>query len=265
MNDDAPVFSLRHCSYSYPANQCVRDISLTLQPGRFYGLVGPNGSGKTTLIRMLADLQRPTGGTIQLHGTPIAAYSRRELARLLSLVPQHFTMEFDYTVFEVVMMGRNPHIARFSRPSEKDVALVEKALIQLDIFELRNRYVTRLSGGEKQRVLVARAMAQNTSIMLLDEATASLDIQHSIEIMSVLRQRVEQNGVTVISAIHDLDLAAAFCNELLVLHEGKLAQSGPVDSILTGEMLLEIFGVEATVHPRGEAPPHIQYDYSHAM
>ena len=261
MPTDIPPFQVQNCRFNYSGQPCLDDISFTLERGRFYGLIGPNGSGKTTMIRLLAGLARPSSGGILLHGKPLQTYSRKQLAFALSLVPQNFSMGFEYTVADVVMMGRHPYIPRFARPTERDRAIVDKAISTLDIRHLRDRFVSRLSGGEKQRVLVARSLAQDTGIMLLDEATANLDIRHSIDIMTALRNRVELEGTIVLCAIHDLDLAAAFCDELLVMHKGSITRDGNVSKILTPHLLRDVFGVEATVHHTEGRNAHVQYSY----
>lgn len=250
------------CSYGYHGHPCLKDINLAISPGKFYGLIGPNGSGKTTFIHLLAGIHAADSGEVTLLGSPLNSYSKAQLARRISLVPQSFSLEFDYTVYDVVMMGRHPYIPRFSTPQENDRDIVDKALQTLDINHLRNRYVTRLSGGERQRVMVARSLAQDTDIMLLDEATASLDIRHSIDIMKGLQRIVSTKKATVISAIHDLDLAAAFCDELLVLDNGALLDSGSVSETLTPDMLQETFGVDAEIFHTPEQNYHIRYRYS---
>ncbi len=264
MNAKTCLYEIHNCRYDYPSRNSLVDINLRLHAGCFYGLIGPNGSGKTTLINLLANITRPTTGEIVLQGKNISTYSRKSLASIISLVPQSFSMEFDYSVFDVVMMGRHPYIPRFGNPSPEDIQLVHEALETLDISHLSQRYVTRLSGGERQRVLVARALAQNTSIMLLDEATASLDIRHTIDIMQALKTRVLNNNVTVIAAIHDLDLAAAFCDKLLVLKNGHLIGSGPVATTLNSELLSGAFGVEGHITPTPWQQVHVQYKYTHA-
>lgn len=257
-----PVYELRGCSFGYRNQRCLSNLELSLAAGRLYGLIGPNGSGKTTLINLLAGSHRPGSGEIRLLGERLEHYSRNAAARVFSLVPQNFSMEFEYSVFEVVLMGRHPYIPRFASPTVADIAMVDAALATLDITHLRERHVTRLSGGERQRVLVARALAQNTPVMLLDEATASLDVRHSIDIMRALRRRVETDGATVVAAIHDLDLAAAFCDELIVLSRGVVRAAGTTDRVLTRELLRDIFGVEALVtRPGNDSTPHIQYQY----
>lgn len=264
MTDNSCQYEIRNCRYDYPNRNSLKDINLQLRSGCFYGLIGPNGSGKTTLINLLANITRPTNGQITLQGRDISTYPKKSLATILSLVPQNFAMEFEYTVFDVVMMGRHPYIPRFGNPDTNDIQHVEKALATLDINHLGDRYVTRLSGGERQRVLVARALAQDTSIMLLDEATASLDIRHSIDIMQALKNKVANNNVMIIAAIHDLDLAAAFCDELLVLHDGRLIKTGPVTKTLNSELLSDTFGVEGTITPTPWQDVHVQYKYSNA-
>jgi len=258
------IYVLEGCNFSYRGNPCLNDINLCLQKGRMYGLIGPNGSGKTTLINLLTGSAHPTAGTIRFQDRLIHTYTKPEIARLLSFVPQAFSMDFEYTVFEVVMMGRHPYIGRFGSPGIKDYELVEKALTTLDILHLKERYVTRLSGGERQRVLVARALAQDTEVIVLDEATASLDVRHSIDIMKSLRVKVDDSGVTAIAAIHDLDLAASFCDELIVMHQGRIHSTGDVGEQLTSELLKDIFGVDATILHVPDETPHIHYRYNNA-
>lgn len=261
MAGSSSPYTVSNCCYGYLGTQCLHDISVTVEAGKFYGLIGPNGSGKTTFIHLLAGLSAVESGEIHLFGEPLHAHSKSQLARHISLVPQTFSLEFDYTVFDVVMMGRHPYIPRFSHPSPGDREAVEHALKTLDIDHLKERYITRLSGGERQRVMVARSLAQQTDILLLDEATANLDIKHSIEIMKSLKTIVGERGATIISAIHDLDLAAAYCDELLILDKGTLLASGRVSETLTADMLKNTFGVDAEVLVT-EGHHHIRYRYS---
>lgn len=256
------IYQIADCDYSYRNQPCLTGLDLTLHKGKMYGLIGPNGSGKTTFINILNGSHQPSRGAVKLHGTAVHSIPKPDLARLLSFVPQNVALHFDYTVFEVVMMGRHPFIDRFGTPAQKDVDLVTEALKKLDIYQLRNRLVTRLSGGERQRVLVARALAQSTEVLILDEPTASLDVRHAIDIMQALRYRVDNDSVTVIGAIHDLDLAAAYCDELIVLKDGLLEASGSVDTVLTSELLQDVFRVHANVVHEPQGTPHIQYRYS---
>jgi ABC-type cobalamin/Fe3+-siderophores transport system ATPase subunit len=255
------VYNLRDVWFSYKTTPVLEEVTLLLERGKFYGLIGPNGSGKTTLLDLLAATARPTRGSVSLKNKPIATYPKKDLACLLALVPQDFTLGFDYTVFDIVLMGRHPHIPRFANPSEKDLALVDDALDIMDITNLRDRSVTDLSGGEKQRVVVARALAQDTEVIILDEATSNLDIRHTIEIMSIIHGRATRKEVTVIAAIHDLNLAASFCDELIVLKHGKVMATGPVTKVLTQELISRTFDVDSHVylHPETQTP-RVEYE-----
>jgi iron complex transport system ATP-binding protein len=257
-----PLFSLDDCSFGYGETPVLERIGMHLAPGRFYGLLGPNGSGKTTLLDLLSGAAAPQLGRVLFMGRAVSGYAKSDLAKKLALVPQDLHIGFDFPVFEVVMMGRHPFIPRFSPPSPEDVGLVRQALAEMDIAALQERSVLHLSGGERQRVLVARALAQNTPVLLLDEPTASLDVRHTIDIMKILRQRVTAAGITVIATIHDLDLASAFCDELIVLHRRTVYRQGPVAAVMTGEMIDEVFTAEATVsHDERIGKPRVQYRY----
>ncbi len=251
------IFQIHNGSFSYGKIEVLQNLELTIQEGKFYGLIGPNGSGKSTLIDLLIATHHLQEGSITYDSRPINSYSRRELAQHLALVPQSINVGFDFTVFEIVLMGRHPHIPRFSQPTQNDIQLVNEALNLLDIEHLKDRSVINLSGGEKQRVIVARALAQNTDVLILDEATSNLDIEHSLKIMRVLKDMVENKGTTIISAIHDLNLAAAFCDELIVLKNKTIFATGSVKTILTQKLLQEVFSVKATIHKSSS----LAYDY----
>ncbi len=264
MNTEAvPLFTISKGCFAYRANNVLQDIDLNLVPGQFYGLIGPNGSGKTTLLDLLTATRSLASGQLSFQGRPLADYAKKELATRIALVPQQFAMGFDFTVSELVLMGRYPHIPRFSNPTARDLDLVEKAMAVMQIQMLRHRLITDLSGGEKQRVVVARALAQDTEVLVLDEATANLDIHHTIEIMHVIRKLVRDEGRTVIAAIHDLNLAAAFCDQVIVLKEGRIFSAGPMAEVLTSQLIAEVFQVEAQVQAATpNHPPQIHYTLS---
>ncbi len=260
---DGPLFVLHRCSFGYTATPVLVEISMDLNSGRFYGLLGPNGSGKTTLLDLLTGAARPLDGRITFHGREVGSYGKAALARLLAVVPQDLHISFDFTVYDVVMMGRHPFIPRFSQPSQEDLDLVQAALAEMDISALQHRSVMQLSGGERQRVLVARALAQNTPVLLLDEPTASLDIRHTLDIMKILRRKVTETGITVVATIHDLDLASVFCDELIVLHDGSLYCHGPVGAVMTAPLIREVFAAEALVFTDELlGKPRVQYRYA---
>lgn len=237
------LFELHNVSYAYGTKTVLSDLSFSLQAGSFYGLAGPNGSGKTTLLDLLLGNKEASSGKIRFKGQDLAIYGRRELAREMALVPQEFKINFDFTVQEVVMMGRHPHIPRFANPDQSDLRIVEEVMAELEISELQSRLLTQLSGGEKQRVIVARALAQDTPVLILDEATASLDIHHSIKILRTIKNLVKSRSGTVIAAIHDLNLAAAYCDAIIMLNKGRQVKIGTTDETLTPELINDIFGV----------------------
>ncbi len=241
------LFAIDQLSFAYGLRPVLDNISLTITPGRFYGIVGPNGCGKTTFLDLLSGGRRPAGGTIRFLGRPLPAYPKRQLARQLALVPQEFDTGFGFTVEEIVLMGRHPHIDRFASPGPEDWRQVDLALERIGIGDLRHRLTGTLSGGQKQRAVVARALAQNTPVLLLDEATASLDIQYTLQIFNLARLLVEDEGRTVVAVVHDLNLAAAYCDQLFFLRDGEIHRSGAVAATMTAETIAEVFGVTCQV------------------
>lgn len=232
----------RNISFAYGENKVLQDVCLVLEPGRFYGLLGPNGSGKTTLLDLLIANRIPLGGVISLHDRQLGSYSRQELALQMALIPQQFDLGFDFRVSEVVLMGRHPHIRRFASPGPDDLARSKGAMVDLEVDHLSERLITTLSGGEKQRVVAARALAQDAPLLIMDEATANLDIQHTIQIFQVVRRKVAEGGI-VLAAIHDLNLAAAFCDEIFLLKEGHLHAAGAPEEILVPAIIDEVYGI----------------------
>jgi len=256
------LFQLTDLSFAYRKNLVLNAIDLQLKRGKFYGVIGGNGSGKSTLLELLMRTLSPLSGTITYQNKSLADYSRQNLATRLALVPQHFSMDFEYRVKDVVLMGRHPHIPRFSSPSGHDIKTVKHAMETMDILHLQNRPVIALSGGELQRVVMARALAQETEVLILDEATSNLDVQHTIAIMQIISKRVQEKGLTVIAAIHDLNLAAAFCDDCLVLKDGHIYANDTVDAIFTADLLQTVFAVNASVAPDPQTgSPQIQFRY----
>ncbi len=253
------ALSLQDVSFSYNGRESVlTDLSALFLPGKFYGLLGPNGSGKTTLLDLLAGIKKPSCGQVFIGDSLLDSYGKRELARKITLVPQEFSVDFDYSVEELIMMGRHPYIARFAKPGPADWQAVEQAIAAVDIDRLRHTIATTLSGGQKQRVVVARALAQQCPIMLFDEATANLDIRHTIRICTIA-ERAVAGGATVIAAIHDLNLAAAFCDEILFLKRGRILCHGPTETTMTAENIASIYAVKSTIS--GNEPIRIHFHY----
>ncbi|QCJ48557.1 heme ABC transporter ATP-binding protein [Haloprofundus sp. MHR1] len=225
-------------------------VDATVERGAFVGLVGPNGAGKTTLLRSLSGLIRPDRGSVAVDGVPIAGRSSKAVSRLVATVPQDTSLSFDFDVRETVAMGRSPHLGRFERFGPEDERAVDDAMERTEVTQFADRSVTAVSGGERQRVLLARALAQDAPVLLLDEPTASLDINHQVRTLELVRDLVA-SGKTVVAAIHDLNLAAHYCDDLLLLGDGRVLAAGDPQSVLTEANLETAFGANAVVsrHP----------------
>ncbi|MEU3448213.1 ABC transporter ATP-binding protein [Streptomyces thermolilacinus] len=226
----------------------VEDVTLRADRGQVVGLVGPNGSGKSTLLRCVYRALRPSAGAIRLDGEDLHSLSAREGARRLAALPQEAVTEFDFTVAEVVAMGRLPHQRSVARTTGEDRQACEAALAKVGADHLADRGFLTLSGGEKQRVLIARALAQQPRVLVLDEPTNHLDIAQQLEVLALVRG----SGLTVLTALHDLNLAALHCDVLHVIHGGRIVASGAPHDVLTPGLLADVFGVRAHRVPHPE-------------
>ncbi len=242
------MIQVQHLQFAYEKRPVLRDISLTVREGEILSLLGPNGSGKTTLLRCFNKILHPQGGRIQLQGQPLRDIPLRELARLIGYVPQQESVTFPFSVFETVLMGRRPHVGW--RLQSHDLEIVQACLQALHLEHLSHRRVTDLSGGERQRVAIARALAQEPRIMLLDEPTSSLDLRHQLEVMETMAGLVKSRGMTAILAMHDLNLAARFADQIVMLHQGRLFCAGTPDMVLTRDNIRTVYGVEAEIYRR---------------
>jgi iron complex transport system ATP-binding protein len=225
-------------------------VDFSVEAGRFVGVVGPNGAGKTTLLRTVDGSLAPDRGRVAVCGHDVHRLGSRAQSRLVATVPQETTVPFEFAVREVVAMGRTPHVSRFGGETAADRTAVERAMDRTEVGEFADRPVSAVSGGERQRVLLARALAQDTPVVLLDEPTASLDINHQVQTLELVRDLVAA-GRTVLAAIHDLNLAAHYCDELLLVGDGRILASGAPPAVLTEDRLADAFGTAATVtrHP----------------
>jgi len=238
--------------FSAEAAPVVERLTLALKPGVFTGIIGPNGSGKSSLIRALSRALKPADGAVLLDGQNLyTAHSARASAQTISVVPQDTSVSLDFSVREVVRMGRAPHLpARpFASESREDEQRVAAALRDARIEDLAERPVTTLSGGERQRVLLARALAQQPEILLLDEPTASLDLRHQAEVLTLARDLAHSGGKAVLAVLHDVNLAASYCDTLVLLHEGRIAATGTPEDVLTAENLQAVYGTRVWVRP----------------
>jgi iron complex transport system ATP-binding protein len=251
---------VRGAAWRAGGRDIVRDIDLVCEPGTVTGLLGPNGSGKTTLINLVAGQTRPAGGDVLLDGRDLHALPPRERARLVGLVEQQASTTLDLTVRQVVELGRIPHrtgrLAVFdTAPGEREA--VEEALRFADVAGLADRSWQTLSGGERQRTQLARAVAQRPAVLLLDEPTNHLDLGHQLDFLD----RVRGLGLTTVAALHDLELAAAYCDRLAVLDAGRLVAAGPVHEVLTSALIADVYGVDATVEPHPvHDRPHVRWN-----
>ena len=241
-------FEISHISFSYGNDTVLSDISLSMEPGRFYGIIGPNGCGKTTLLDILVRNKKPEAGRVEYKGRNLGDYAKNDLAREVALVPQDFYVNFPFTVMETVLMGRHPYVPRFSAPSSKDIDMVGAVMAETGIEGFAHRHITELSGGEKQRVVFARALAQDTPVLILDEATSNLDIKYTLNLLNIAANRVKTEGRTVISVMQNLNLAALYCDYWIFVKQGKVAGHGDIDEVLTEKSIEEVFEVESRIY-----------------
>ncbi len=236
----------RNLRFSYGGNTVVDDVSFSLAPGEMLGILGPNGSGKSTLLRLLSGVLQPAAGEVRINRLPLAAYTRRQLGQTIAVVPQDTLIEFPFSVTEVVLMGRSPHLGGFAFEGDRDVRVARAAMQRTGVLDLAHRSIHELSGGERQRVVLARALAQEAGIMLLDEPGAFLDIRHTVEIYDLL-QDLQREGRSIITVLHDLNLAALYCDRVALLKAGRLFRIGTPAEVITYAALTEVYETEVYV------------------
>jgi iron complex transport system ATP-binding protein len=244
------MLTIEHLSVAYGRTVVLRDVSLVAQAGQVLGLIGPNGAGKSTLLRAISGTLVPTEGSIRLGDIDLRRLGPAERARQVAVVPQGAHLPEGFSVSEVVLMGRAPHLPRFGGERERDRAIARQAMLHTAIWALADRWIGELSGGERQRVLIARALTQEPRVLLLDEATAHLDLKHQATTLDMAR-RLARGGLIVIAALHDLNLAALYADRLALLHAGALLIHDTPARVLSPEHLRQAYDVEAVVgaHP----------------
>lgn len=243
-------------------NWVIDGLTCDVDAGEILGIVGPNGSGKTSLLKLLAKVLRPQVGDMALFGRDLGTMAQVEVARTVAIVPQESPQVFSFTVMETVLMGRYPHhrgakwSAGFGWESAEDVLIAEEAMQSTDLTDLAGRSVMDLSGGERQRCMIARALAQAPQVLLLDEPTAFLDIQHQIEICTIVRRLKEERGLTVVLVSHDLNLASQYCDRILMLKAGKLFRLGSPHEVIDADVLRAVYGCDVLIdcHPDSGVP-----------
>ena len=222
-------------------------VSVHVAPGGLVGILGPNGSGKTTLLRLLGGLLRPSAGRVTLDGVDLRSLRRAEVARRVAVVPQETHLAFEYTVLEMATMGRYPHLGAFEMEGPEDLEIARRALRATGTLHLSSRMFSTLSGGEKQRVVIAAALAQTPDVLLLDEPTASLDLGYQLEIRAMLRDLNAKERLTIVVSTHDLNLAAALCSELILIDGGRVLAAGPTHEMLRPSLVRKLYGVEVDI------------------
>jgi len=245
---------IKDVSFSYGSHPVLQGLTLEVSEGEIAGIVGPNGSGKSTLLRCLTRVLKPRQGVVFLDGKDAAGMSSGELARKLGYVPQAAAEVFPFTVLETVLMGRKPHLKW--GVTKRDLEIVGRVLRYMGIEDLAERYLDQLSGGQRQKVLLARALAQDPEVLLLDEPTSSLDIRHQLEVLEFIKDLAQLQKSTVVMVMHDLNLAARFSDRLIMLKDGRISAAGRPRTVLNMENISAVYGVEAVVTD-GEYGPYV--------
>lgn len=247
---------MRDVALGYNHHPVLKDITFKALPGQLVGLIGPNGSGKSTIIKALSGLIRPAAGDILVDGRDIGSIPRRELACLVGVVPQLPLLPSTFTAFEIVLMGRNPHLGLFQSETREDYSIAREAMEKTGTIPLANRHVNELSGGEIQSLLIARVLVQQTSIILLDEPTANLDIGRQMDMLDLIKNLCQEKNITALAAIHDLNLAAQYCDRLLLIDDNGLYARGTPEEVITEANIKQVYGIADCVfkHPVNGRP-----------
>jgi iron complex transport system ATP-binding protein len=247
---------MRNVSLGYDHHPVLKDISFRASPGELAGLIGPNGSGKSTIIKALSGLLHPTTGQVLADGRNIDSIPRRELACLVGVVPQMPLLPSTFSAFEIVLMGRNPHLGLFQSEGRKDWEITREAMEKTGTMPLANRHINELSGGEIQSLLIARVLVQETSAILLDEPTANLDIGRQMDMLELIKHLCREKNLTVLASLHDLNLAAQYCDRLLLIDDTGIYAQGTPQEVITDANIKQVYGVEHCVyaHPANGLP-----------
>jgi iron complex transport system ATP-binding protein len=238
---------IKNLNHAYVKEPVLKDINLDFEKESFITIVGPNGSGKSTLIKKILKSIKPERNTIFLNNKDILGYNAKEYSKIVASVPQNTSVNYDFTVEEIVMMGRTPYISRFRGETDEDHAIVKRVLEETDLVTLKDRSFTSLSGGERQRVIIARALAQQPKILILDEPINHLDIKHKIQLMKLIKKLSEQKDIKVILVLHDLNFVYKYSDYCILLDEGKIYDRGAPSDVLTTENLKKVYDVDVQI------------------
>jgi iron complex transport system ATP-binding protein len=253
---ETSVLKAENLSAGYGERDAIQLIDFELREGEVLGLVGPNGSGKSTLLKAITREIPPRSGTVSIHGTPLESFRANDLARALTVIPQSASLPEGFSALEITLMGRTPYLSLLQTEGPTDLAIARRSMLQTDTLTFADRTVNELSGGERQRVVVARALTQQSPILLMDEPTVHLDIGHQLELLDLVLDLTRKRTFSVIAVVHDLTLAAQYCDRLLLLSEGRIYSSGTVHEVLRPDTIRTVYNVDARVidHPETGLP-----------
>ena len=237
----------------------LKDVNALLTSGEFYGILGPNGAGKTSIVRQILRLQDSNSGAVLLDDRNVKNFSRKEMAVHLSFLPQEIKSDVDFTAFDVVAMGREPHRKRFASMTKDDENKIQEAMEFTNCWHLKDKSISFMSGGERQRVMIARTIAQDTPWIILDEPVSNLDVKHQAELMIVLERLRKEKGKTIVAILHDLNLAASFCTQIILMKQGKVFKAGEVQKVLTEENLSRVYELQFDFLENKKGKGHLPY------
>lgn len=241
------ILKIQDLVVTYGEKKIINGLKLSVFQGEFVGIIGPNGTGKSTLIKAITGIIDPKNGSIFVEGKDYKNISKKQLAKSVAVVPQEFNIEYAFTNFDIVMMGRNPHIDKKHKLGKKDFEIVKEAMMMTNTWKFKDSFFNELSGGERQRVIVARAIAQQSSIILLDEPTSHLDIHHQLEIMELIHMLKEERNITVVAVLHDINMAARFSDRMILLSQGQVLMQGSPREVVKEENLSKVYSMEMIV------------------
>lgn len=254
---------LNNLRWKYGEREILKGICTTLKERSFTAIIGPNGSGKTTLLRNILKTLEPEVNSVFIADTDVMDLARRDLARILGYVPQGAKIDFNFSVFDIVLMGRTPHLKRFQNEDERDMAIARHAMEITEVWYLRDQQINEVSGGEAQRVVIARALAQEPKVLILDEPTAHLDLHHQIDIMNMVANQCKDKDITAVTVLHDLNLAFEYSDHVVLLNDGSIFMEGEPEEVLTAENIRKVYGIDISItHNPATGKPHIIPDYS---
>lgn len=242
------AIKVQNLSFNYGANIVLKDINTIIKKGSFVSILGPNGSGKTTILKNICSILKPKKGVILVNDKDVNMMRPKSIAKVMAVVHQGNECDFDFTVHDIVLMGRFPYQRRFKSENKEDLDIVEKSMRATQVWDFREKSIFEISGGERQRVMIARALAQQPRILLLDEPVSQLDIKHQINIMNICRKLNRDNEMTIVTTLHDINLAARYSDTIILMKKGKIEAVGSPQEVLTASNIKKVYGVDVKVH-----------------